>query len=67
MVLISLAVTPNNSPTKRSSKLAVVKGQNSDNMRNPDLCLSNQPMRAQHKIDTIPTNVVEKKQNKKWI
>lgn len=33
----SLVVTPNNSPTKRRSKLAVVKGQNSDNMRNPEL------------------------------
>lgn len=62
MVLISLAVTPNNSPTKRCSKLAVVKGQNSDNIRNPELCLSNQPMRAQHKINTIPTHVVGKKQ-----
>lgn len=32
-----------------------------------DLCLSNQPMRAQHKINTIPTHVVGRKQHMKWM
>lgn len=76
MVLISLAVTHNNSPTKRSSKCCKgTKFRQYEKSRitiwqcncSLDLCLSNQPMRAQHKLSTIPTHVVGKKQHMKWI